>query len=408
MPNVVPVQASTRGRSTRWSVDVIVPGPAFQRKPDPSARPPCIETARTSGFQVGHASIPERTSQTTSGAAEISVSLTPTTGACPLIAWSSVSGSSWMMRVFNAISFRAPGSRSHWQAPPARKRRQAGQSGGRFTGVCPAGRGSRTEVEQHGEDSTRVASRRGEPQLAEDRRDVLLDRSKRDHELVRDSLIRSSFGHEGEHIPFTRRQFGEWILTSLPREQCRDDDRIEGRATCCNSFDGADELVEIADPIFQQVADALGGIREQLHRKSELDVLRQHEDAHRWMARSDLERRAQALVVVCRWQPDVDDRDVHTIVSNFDQQVVGIATWRAHVEPRLSQKARHALAQQHAVLGDRYPHGISAFTRVPPPCGVQTLSRPPSDSTRSASPRRPEPVSVSAPPIPSSTISTRT
>src|SRR2546430_13083971 len=64
--------------------------------------------------------------------------------------------------------------------------------------------------------------------------------------------------------------------------------------------------------------------------------------------------------------------------------------------------------QEDAVLGDRYAHGISACTRVPPPRGVQTRSRPPSASTRSASPRRPEPLSVSAPPTPLSTISTTT
>src|SRR6185295_7800721 len=267
MPYVEPVQASTRGRSTRWRVDVIVPGPAFQRKSDPSARPPCIETARTSGFQVGQASIPERTSQTTSGAAEISVSLTPTTGACPLIAWSSVSGSSWMTRVFNAISSRVPKSRSHSQAPPARIRRQTGESGGGFLVSGRSGRGSGTEVEQHCEHATRVASRRGEAKLAEDRRDVLLDRSKRDHELVRDSLVGSAFGHEGEHLSLTRRQLVERVLASLPREQGRDDDRIEGRAAGCNSLNGADELVEIADPVLQQVADTLGGIREQLHRE---------------------------------------------------------------------------------------------------------------------------------------------
>src|SRR5580765_8343158 len=278
MPNDEPVQASRRGRSTRWSVEVIVPGPAFQRKSDPSASPPCIETARTSGFQVGQASIPERTSQTTSGAAEISVSLTPTTGACPLIEWSSVSGSSWMTRVLNAISSRVPGSRSHSQAPTARIRRQTGESRGRVSGVWPFGRGSGTEVEQHSEHATRVASRRREAQLAEDRRDVLLDRAKRDHELVRDALVRSAFGHEGEHLSLTRRQLVERVLASLPREQGRDDDRIEGRAAGRDSFDGADELVEVADPVFQQVPDTLGGIREQLHCEPELDVLRQHKD----------------------------------------------------------------------------------------------------------------------------------
>ena len=75
-------------------------------------------------------------------------------------------------------------------------------------------------------------------------------------------------------------------------------------------------------------------------------------------------------------------------------------------KPGVPEQPGQALAQQDAVLGDGYPHGISALTRVPPPTGLQTRSRPSSASTRSASPRRPEPASVSAPPPPSSVIST--
>ena len=77
-----------------------------------------------------------------------------------------------------------------------------------------------------------------------------------------------------------------------------------------------------------------------------------------------------------------------------------------HFESVVGEETLEALAQEHAVFGDHDPHGISALTRVPPPSGVQIRSRPPSASTRSASPRRPEPRSVSAPPMPSSTTST--
>jgi hypothetical protein len=61
MPNVLPVQAIRRGRSTSWIVDVIVPGPAFQRNSVPSSSPPSIDAALTSGFQLGQRSIVVRT-----------------------------------------------------------------------------------------------------------------------------------------------------------------------------------------------------------------------------------------------------------------------------------------------------------------------------------------------------------
>ena len=59
-------------RAEPSSVDVIVAEPDFQRKTDPSERPPSIETDFTSGFQLGQRSMPVRTSHTSSRAAAIS------------------------------------------------------------------------------------------------------------------------------------------------------------------------------------------------------------------------------------------------------------------------------------------------------------------------------------------------
>ncbi len=80
-PSVLPVQANSRGGSTRRIVDVIVPGRAFQRNTDPSTTAPCMDIDFTSGFQLGQRSNVVSASQTTTGAAAISISLAPRTGA---------------------------------------------------------------------------------------------------------------------------------------------------------------------------------------------------------------------------------------------------------------------------------------------------------------------------------------
>src|SRR3954452_5567529 len=124
------------------------------------------------------------------------------------------------------------------------------------------------------------------------------------------------------------------------------------------------------------------------------------------MLRANLESGTQALNPVSRRPTDVDDCDVDLVAAHFYQEIVGVTALGDGLTACLSEQTAQALPQEDAVLCNRYAHGSSAFTRVPPPAGVQTRNRPPSASTRSASPRRPVPRSVSAPPTPSSTIST--
>src|SRR3954469_24442434 len=117
-------------------------------------------------------------------------------------------------------------------------------------------------------------------------------------------------------------------------------------------------------------------------------------------------RGPQALIRVGRRHTDVDDRHVGVVASHLEHELLGVPCLPRDVEARLLEDAGDAFAKEDGVLGEHYPHGISARITVPRPGTLSTCRRPSRASTRSARPRRPEPFSGSAPPTPSSATST--
>jgi hypothetical protein len=130
---------------------------------------------------------------------------------------------------------------------------------------------------------------------------------------------------------------------------------------------------------------------------SDLDVLGEDQDPDLGVAASDLGRGAEPLVGVGRGHPDVDYRDVRPVSPDLPQQVVDAVGYGDDVDPGLAEQRGKPVANQQAVVGYQDPHGITAVTVVPAPAVVATRSLPSSASTRSASPRCPDPLASSAP-----------
>ena len=84
---------------------------------------------------------------------------------------------------------------------------------------------------------------------------------------------------------------------------------------------------------------------------------------------------------------------------------VGVVDRADDVEPVVTQQTGQPVSEERKVFGDQDAHGSSARSVVPPPDGLTIESVPSSASTRRRRPVRPEP-DASAPPRPSSAIST--
>src|SRR4051812_7878770 len=81
------------------------------------------------------------------------------------------------------------------------------------------------------------------------------------------ALVRAALRHQREHLELTLGQILErrLSLATLP-DELRHDRRVEHRAALADPPHTRRELAEIGDAVLEQVADALGFLREQLDR----------------------------------------------------------------------------------------------------------------------------------------------
>ena len=190
-------------------------------------------------------------------------------------------------------------------------------------------------------------------------------------------------------------------------DELPDDRRVEHRPARRDAAHAVGERLEVRDAVLEHVADALRARLQQLERVARPRRTARARGSRPAGPRSRIARAARSPSSVC-----VGGMRMSTIAtsgrcaSTSASSSSPSAARPDDVEARLGEQPREPLAQEHRVVGEDHSHGISACTTVPRPGGLSTSSRPPSASTRSASPRSPVPRAPSAPPTPSSATST--
>jgi hypothetical protein len=109
--------------------------------------------------------------------------------------------------------------------------------------------------------------------------------------------------------------------------------------------------------VLEEVADAAGPVAEQRREVAAGHVLRQHQNAGRRAGPADVQRRAEAVVGVVGWHPDVGDDDVRPVGGRRRPQRVGVADRGDDVDVVAGQQEREPLAQEGLVLADHDAHG---------------------------------------------------
>src|SRR5438105_8699253 len=121
-----------------------------------------------------------------------------------------------------------------------------------------------TEVGEHREHAPVLGLRGIELELVEDAGDVLFHRCLADHERLSDAAIGLALGHRGEHVALARAEPVEWPVALTSAEHSPDDLGVKRAAAPCDAGDRVDEALYITYPLFEQVADSLRAVPDEI------------------------------------------------------------------------------------------------------------------------------------------------
>src|SRR5215469_218380 len=241
----------------------------------------------------------------------------------------------------------------------------------------------------------------------EDGRRVLGDGPLADHQPGGDGRVGAALGHEPEYLVLAGAERGHGAVGGVAVQQPGDYFRVHRGAPGGYPAYRVDELGAVQHAVLEQVSDAAGAVGQQLAGVQLLDILGQHEHRQAGHRAACREGGPQALVGEGRRQPHVDDRDVGPLSGDRGQEVLPVADGGGDLHAVRLEQPGQAVPQQEEVFGDDNAHGISMFTTVGPPAGLDTASTPSNAASLRSMPASPVPRAGSAPPAPSSLTSIR-
>ena len=139
---------------------------------------------------------------------------------------------------------------------------------------------------------------------------MLLDGTVAHEQGLRDGRVVAARGHDRENFPLAVGEPQQRPVIGSTGEQRLDHQRVEDGTATSHLSQCADQLVQIADSLLEQVAPPGHAIAQQVEGVVLLDVLREDDDTDLGMLGVDPSCRLDALVRVRRRHPDVGEHRV--------------------------------------------------------------------------------------------------
>jgi hypothetical protein len=238
-----------------------------------------------------------------------------------------------------------------------------------------------------------ILRRLPESELVEDARHVPLDRRHGHDQFGRDAAVGPALSHQCHHLALARSELVKRAVLATSADHPLNNLRVERRAAGRDAAHRVREQLQIADPLFQEIADAFCAIAHQFQRVAVLEVLRQHHDAGAGTRPADLNRRSQTIIRPVGRHLDIGDHHVGLVCARLAEQLNRVTGDPGDLETRSLEHAHDPLAHQRLVLTDddsnrhaaTLPRGDNPMAAAPArrdPDGMITSITPETDLER--------------------------